>query len=591
MDLYGRLTRDGPFMRRGMHEYEIINEEEEAFLNQRMDFSLIDSQEEPSSTTHLPEVPSPAATVSSNISATATPSILQLPDEVLMMILGFLDSPTREEGERGIIRGPTKPELCAIALSCTKLARMARDLMFRDVRLATGHVSSFFTTFSTARLRNFIRTCTADQHTINKIRTLQLQADFGTTPDWGITKDDTVADTVLQVVSHSLTMEHLSILLPGARFLRWLPSLSPNTPNATTFTRVQSLYLNCGASAIPPQVFSAICRLPALKQIETPSPVATTWGSITTATINGVASPNSFLPAVNTTHLTSGVETILSSGMLSSSTELQQLIFWMPKLKVLVASLAGNAITFDDHMKPRHEWNWSDHSRPFSPLFQRGLLLPVAHRLQSLTITNPRVLVQDHDASLLDLSDFKNLEHLQISIHHICPASIRDRRKLAQSNPKICKPRDDFYHLLPPNLETLEIHYDSDQGIFYDPHHLYIAYNIETDPRQVGLPIHFSKSRVLEIMYKELWTDRISMVYGTDSIRDRLTWLFRLAEVRESKFPRLESVTVRETYAREWTWKAFDLSREYPEVFSKLGVKMCVVIRLPRHFVPPAKEI
>lgn len=503
-------------------------------------------------------------------------SVLRLPDEMLMIVFSYLDQPSDSESARGWIRGDTRPVLCALALTCKRLSRIASEFMLREVKLATGHVSSLYSNYTMDRLSKFIRTCNENVHIVNRIRSLQMQCDFSATPDWGATPGDKVPDEVLQVVSESSTLESLSILLPGATFLSWLPSL---TDGSTRFTHLQSLYLDCGSIPIHPSTFASMCLLPSLKHIETKSPVR-----ISILRFN--MDPQ--VPAPIAHKCKSSVETIKMTDLVSESSGLCSIASSMPMLRTLCTSMAGPGLRFDDHEATHHKGFPNTQGGQFSPHLQQILLRPLLKTLHSLSIISSRVLVKSHDGTFLDLAAFKKLEHLKISIHHLCWTSLQNARRLAQADPPPCKPHRDFLQLLPPNLVTLEIHYDSDQGIFYDPHHVYTAYYIEGDPEHTYMPRNTPKKSVLGLMYQELWTKRISQLDGKDGVRDRLDWLVTLREAKHVKFPRLKNVCVRETYARDWTWKDFDLVERHPVFFSAWPFDVEVVLRVPRTWDPPA---
>lgn len=283
---------------------------------------------------------------------------------------------------------------------------------------------------------------------------------------------------------------------------------------------------------------------------------------------------------------TSSVEKIISTDVSASSSELYLLFQQLPKLETLQSSLPGMGLAFDDHETAHHRSrrNRSDPpgNRQFSPFEQQRLLDPIAETLRSLSMTNPRVLVHGHDGSLLDLSHFKKLEHLELSIHFLCPASIQDARKLWQEDQKPCKPYQTLSKLLPRSLRTLEIHYDSDQGIFYDAGDLYTAYYIEEPV--TAFPLNINKATILPLVYNNLYTERISSMNGENGVRSRLDWLFELGMAKHTTLPHLTEVTVRETYARDWTWRDLDLTIVHPDVFSNQPVKMSVILRQPKEW-------
>lgn len=146
--------------------------------------------------------------------------------------------------------------------------------MLRDIKLATRWVSSCHPPYATNRLRKIVRTCQEKLDTINYVRSLEIQADFPATPDWGVSEDGRAPNLVLQMVSRSPSLSHLGLLLPGTASLQWSPPLSPGHCKGKLFARLQSLYLDCEHGSTPPLAFFSICALPSLKHIETSSPTA-----------------------------------------------------------------------------------------------------------------------------------------------------------------------------------------------------------------------------------------------------------------------------------------------------------------------------
>jgi hypothetical protein len=511
--------------------------------------------------------------------------ITDLPDELLTSIINYLDLPSEHSSAHGWSKGDVRTTLCVLAVTCKRLSGFAREFMLRDVNLATGWVSSFSPLYTTDRLRKFVRTCRERPDTVNCIRNLELQADFSATPDWGASENDKAPDLVLQMVSQSTSLSHLRLLLPGVASLQWLPSLLPGYHKGKLFARLQSLYLDCGSEAIAPVLFLSICALPSLRNIDTPSP------------LEFVRYPYYLDRVGYSLHWSGiynlGIEAINIGGLSAPCVHICGLLGRMPKLQELHMSVPGPGVHIDDHDGTHHRFYRPDIPTlcEFSPAQQQLWLNPVAGTLRSLSMTDPRVLVIGHDGSLLELSNFRQLENLKLSIHFLSPSSLQDAREMTPSDSVPCAPSTDIYHLLPRSLKTLEIHYDSDQGIFYDSNHIYTAYYIEAIE---GFPFstssRISKEKALTMMYNELWTHRINNVNGDNSVQSRLEWLLALREVRDEVLPKLTTLTVRETYAREWLWRDFDLVVQHPGVFTDEVLNIDVVLRVPKKWNPPVLQ-
>lgn len=359
---------------------------------------------------------------------TFIPPILRLPDEILVRILKCLD-PFRIEDRwearlNGLTRGGVRPELCAVALTCKKLARLTTEVLLREVNLATGYVSSLDPTYSSNRLRSFIRTCNENPNFVNQIRSLQMQCDFSATPAWGATSDNLLPDTVLQVVSRLSTLNDLSLVLSAASHIQWLPRLLIGYSHGiegSVFSNLQSLFLACEDSPIPPSVLWQILCLPTLRTIEIDAPVGMRDGALDLTTMG------LFLPPKG---LYSNVEAIYHCDDMSSSTALQELLPSTPKLNHLSATMSGAGLVFDDYNSPHHFHTSSPNAQiEFSPFHQQNLLTPIIQTLKYLSLSSRQALISAHDDTLLDLSTFGKLKFLHVSIHHICQASLKDAEK------------------------------------------------------------------------------------------------------------------------------------------------------------------
>lgn len=505
--------------------------------------------------------------------------ITDLPDELLMNIISLLDLPSDcYDSTHGWSKGDVRPTLCALAVTCRKLSTLAREFMLRDVKLATGWVSSISPLYNADRLRQFARTCHERPDSINYIKTLDMQMDFSAPPGWGLSKDDKAPNLVLRTVSHSDSLSHLRLLLPGVGSTRLLQSLFPHYHSGTLFAGLHSLYLDCGSQSIPPVLFLYLCGLPSLKHIETPSPVG---NSPLLKFILSLKEQLPLFPSLNNLR----IETI-NANIMCADLEMER----MPKLQELHTTVPGPGVVLDDRDGDYSKYP-ADHllSRfEFSPLQKQRWLSPVASTLRSLSMIDPRAVIDAHDGSLLDLSNFEQLEHLKLSIHFLCQLSLHDASRVPQPDLIPVVPERDFYRLLPPSVRTLEIHYDSYQGIFYDPHHLYTVYHVENKSEDHLFAVrNVPRDQILRMMYNELWTDRINSMDVDHGVQSRLAWLLELKHAREKGLYKLIAVTVRETYARDCLWKDFDLVAYYPGVFYDEVLKINVILRVPKKWDPP----
>lgn len=515
-------------------------------------------------------------------------SITNLPDELLINIISYLDLPSEYGSKQGWSKGDVRPTLCALAVTCRRLSAVARECMLRDVKLATGWTSSFGPVYTTKRLRNFSRMCYENPESINYIKSLEMQADFSATPDWGSSDDDKAPDILLQRVSRSSSLSRIRLLLPGPGALSWLESLLPFNHGPSFFPHLHYLELDCGSGPIAPLLLLDLCSLPSLKHFKITSPLkqASSGPSLDNMTLlktpcrwrlHGLA-----------------VEVINATDVHAPSIHACKMLERMPKLQELHLSVPGPGVFFadPDESHLRFRWGGMDGSLEFSPAQHKLWLNPVADTLRSLSMFNPQVFIQAHDGSLLDLSNFRQLEHLKISIHFLCQLGLSDARKIAQPDIEPRVPTKSTCELFPRSLQTLEIHYDSDQGIFYDRHHLYLAHHAGHKDQLTHLVTRdIPADKILPMMYNELWTDRINSIEGDNGVLRRLAWLFKLRDVRRKEVPKLTTLTVHETYARTWLWKDFNLAALHPGVFFDQVLKVNVVLRVPKMWDPPVLNV
>lgn len=451
-------------------------------------------------------------------------SLEQLPSEILSEIFGYL---TYRDGYLYESRGYSS--LCALARTCRRFSDIATTIFYTHLTLDVNWVDT----------QDHIRTCSlnrcsdANPSLVNRIDSAEI--------DW----DYVDLESCNKLVSHlakSTTLTKLTCILHRARW-EALPALYDYASGSFPCLRhltVELIEFNNYWDYLPVEQLEKLCQLPALESLTIRVPTGEPKTDVR---------PKMIL--TNLTHLDFDYRPV-------SFEALKSILPRAPNLEYLHLSLPGYGQEFerkmsDDMAIPGYELTGVLHSAHYGTL-----LAPVAGSLKELALDGDNVLFTQHDGTTIDLSQFVNLYHLEVT------ASVL----FGPHDTAACCPWPrDVRKALPPHLEALHLTFDGDQGMFWSVEQMRKHQSSQT--------------------FDELWALRLE--------NHHVDWLVELLHRNSVKKYPLKTVTISEqpVIDRNQSWKVVIwYGTDYLQtVAGEAEVDVSIRLLVPRDFESPEVEV
>ncbi|KAJ9664213.1 hypothetical protein H2198_000431 [Neophaeococcomyces mojaviensis] len=422
--------------------------------------------------------------------------LLNLPDEILALIVSHLDTASLEEpAEAKIV---SKPELCALALTCRRISSLTREHIFGCIALkhhnpylwsisSSGGASrscSDLTRRDGDRIKLLMRAWNENQYLL--LRGLQCVT-------WHTEYfDPSLREEFFDCLARSESLVKLNLLGCSREDVRRLTARIHSPARRSYFTKLQTLRIRPNdPAAIYSSLLSSLCTAPTLRELNVPAHSISVHVLCETSSafFNEADRPSNTDLETLRIGAASHVDIATFERILPQCTKLKQLFCPPPE----------PGIAFEDGgWRPYPE----DTGRKFSSTLVSQALLPVADTLEVLSMTDPNIIFTAQDESCLDLSAFSVLRKLCLSNSVLLgpqqPAPPRGSFKSA------------IWRRLPPSLEELCVTFDGLEGIFY---------SIESLEITAAYPSDFT--------YSTLWDNGPG---SEEKVSQALTWVTEIAE-------------------------------------------------------------
>jgi len=355
-------------------------------------------------------------------------SLLRLPEEILTVIVSGLDNgQDRQYGNHG------HPDLCALALTCKLLCRLACVLLPRHMRLDTFNPRDR----DRERLNLFNRSCAENPSVRKHVRFVAARLGVS------IEESQQELEKYNIFLLNCRSASRLKIELHPDRANWSLQALFQAQP--ADWPNLQSLDLRLqDAGSISVQYLLKVCSYPRLERIHLHAIIGTPED-------DSAALMQSEPP----TFASNLKELCLCCTSSIRYSALSLLLPYLPNLVKITIEAPGRGEHVNRIMSDNSSMLGTDLLEPFRPATIGRLLRPVQTQLRTLTLTLFNVRFS-HDGSRIDLTDFTSLDVLRLSSYYLFGTD-------TEPNYARCG----AWKLLPRNIKSLHIKFDGMQGIFY----------------------------------------------------------------------------------------------------------------------------
>ncbi|KAI0382226.1 hypothetical protein F5Y04DRAFT_51215 [Hypomontagnella monticulosa] len=353
-------------------------------------------------------------------------SIVQLPIEILKDIFSRLDDQDeREYADNGY------PSLYALALTCRRISDVAINLLYRHVKLEVNGPSANAKDFE--RTKAFNQCCHSAPYLINRIQSMELRW-FCETGEY---------NELLGIMAKSTSLWKLQSNLSHWKWHE-IPALYDYTEGSFPHLKELEIALHdVGGKTgyLPAEQVAKLCELPSLETLTVIAPVGGTRTDVKREAV---------LPKLKTLQFYQcrPVSVDVLTSILPRASNLTRLELSVP----------GDATEVNRKMADNMSSRGYDLDEPLRPSFYGKLISSRAATLKYLTIDTDNVLFPSHDGSRIDLSGFTVMSKAILS-----PYLLFGSGKTASSSPWA----QDAWKNLPPRLESLELLFQGEMGLFW----------------------------------------------------------------------------------------------------------------------------
>lgn len=464
---------------------------------------------------------------------------MELPDEVLMEVIGYLDLEYKLSVSTG--RSTARPAHATLIQTCKRLQRMVTPLLYRDLYFerqdtektpaSDVRIGLWFRRFFD-RFGAFMRTISKKPEFVDYIRSVSYKF---------FAVDSGSLRVFLEYLARSKNLEHLNIFASPGTLFASLDGVFRDAKDYQPFRGLKSFSaMSESSSQLPASIFFNMVDLPSMQSIKCRIRMPDEL-EIHAFRLNSMPDADD-LPPLQNLMITDSDFTPTLLDLVTSRRSIVNL--FVPHLDSQAGRFLFGASAIDAQLA-------------CSPASLLPRLLPIRDSLQSLALSNHKIRWEEHDGSCLDLSSFPRLRVIKISDRLLLPYS--------RSNHAASNREDSIVHLLPPNLEELCICFDSVRGPFCSVQQLEA---IAESPLGYDAN-HFWSNAALS---------RMSML-------DSLAWILQILEVRQNNFPLLQSIKLLECYERHGAMKHWvlydDVSGLYEDLLRDEHVDTCILIYGP----------
>lgn len=466
----------------------------------------------------------------------STCSFLELPDEILISIIKYLDLAFKSPATNG--KSTARPSHAAFSRTCKRLQQVVTPILYREVYFerqdtektpaSDVRIGLWFRRFFD-RFGCFVRTISKRPELVEHIRSVSYKF---------FAVDSASLPSFLEYLARSKNLEELNLIATPGNLFANLDSILRTATDYQPFSCLRSFSVISNSSTLPATVFFSIIDLRSMRSVKCRICMPDEQEIYTYRTYTKPETHD--LPPLQDLMITDSDFT--------------------PTLLDLVTVRRGVAKLFIPHLEDSGQRYLMDNTIdgpriPCSPASLQPQLLPLRHILQSLAISNHKIRFEEHDGTVLDLSSFLHLRIVKLSDRLLLPH---------EGSMKAPRRGDSVLHCLPPTLEELCVCFDSGRGPFSSVQQLELIAESPPD----NLTTCF-------------WS---SAMFSEDSIRSCLSWMLELLP-RTSDFPQLRSLTALECYERNGTmkdWVQFDdVPKLYPNLFESEHIRTAVLIYGP----------
>lgn len=509
-------------------------------------------------------------------------TLVTLPNEILTQIVRYIDLNKVKRHERHYRR-----TICALTRTNRRLSNIARDELYRHIvfDIDEGHLTPWEP--EPSFVRKFLRICRKRVDFLNSIRHMEIR--------WSLEiEEDDLLESLLRQLSKSTSLTHLRLDIPHIEFELTVDScaIRPLVQRNQNFPCLQVLELiDCIEYLVtmPAEILYSLASLPSLQTLRVRCAISRPEDEA----FSTLPQDTAFGKALDLKDQSFGLETLEIARNIHKDA-LALILMRCPRLKQLTA-LPGGLV--EDEASDVFDDSYDDLTvGQLSPRKLTTSLLPIHTTLQSLKLSGKasRAILSGHpdhrlsDRSIIHLSRFKSLTHLEISVE-----------LLSQDSDETLDP-DILRTMFPISLEHLEIHVEYSRGIFW-------AATGSCYFSQIGLP-YFNTNPKTGADFTRAFTE--TLIHDSNRVRANLRWYLSLLSARkkslssplprgtsgfghdthpDSILPNLQSLRVVELPDRSDTWDSLDFVKSgyCPEVFWGLGVGFEVVLRVPKGWEVP----